>query len=112
LRQVFWLTARVTRTARDLASLLSGLPLALEQAAAYMQATGHPGRLPGPVPAAAGRAAGPGEPTGYDKTVASTWALPFDRVQAAPDRAGLLRLLASCAPEAIPLRLLLQPRPG
>src|SRR6185312_1595083 len=25
---------------------------------------------------------------------------------------GLLRLLAFCAPEAIPLRLLLQPRPG
>ena len=32
--------------------------------------------------------------------------------QAAPGAAGLLRLLACCAPEAIPLRLLLQPRPG
>ena len=32
--------------------------------------------------------------------------------QAAPGAAGLLRLLAFCAPEAIPLRLLLQPRPG
>ena len=29
-----------------------------------------------------------------------------------PEAAGLLRLLACCAPEAIPLRLLLQPRPG
>ena len=31
---------------------------------------------------------------------------------AAPGAVGLLRLLAFCAPEAIPLRLLLQPRPG
>ena len=55
-----------------------------------------------------------GEPTGYDKTVASTWALAFDRLQqTAPGAVGLLRLLAFCAPEAIPLRLLLlQPRPG
>ena len=32
--------------------------------------------------------------------------------QTAPGAAGLLRLLAFCAPEAIPLRLLLQPRPA
>ena len=32
--------------------------------------------------------------------------------QAAPAAAGLLRLLAFCAPEAIPLRLLLQPLTG
>ena len=32
--------------------------------------------------------------------------------KAAPGAVGLLRLLAFCAPEAIPLRLLLQPRPG
>ena len=32
--------------------------------------------------------------------------------QTAPGAVGLLRLLAFCAPEAIPLRLLLQPRPG
>ena len=54
-----------------------------------------------------------GEPTGYSKTVASTWALAFDRLQQTePGAVGLLRLLAFCAPEAIPLRLLLQPRPG
>jgi hypothetical protein len=45
--------------------------------------------------------------------VASTWALAFDRLQhTAPGAVGLLRLLAFCAPEAVPLRLLLQPRPG
>ena len=33
-------------------------------------------------------------------------------MQAAPGAIGLLRLVAFFAPEAIPLRLLLQPRPG
>ena len=53
----------VTRTgdpdrqaAAELAGELGGLPLALEQAAAFMQATGdEPGRVPGIVPAAAAR---------------------------------------------------------
>ena len=50
---------------------------------------------------------------GTAETVATTWRLAFeDLQQAAPGAAGLLRLLAFCAPEAIPLRLLLQPRPG
>ncbi len=54
-----------------------------------------------------------GEPTGYDKTAASTGGLAFDRLQqTAPGAVGLLRLLAICAPSAIPLRLPLQPRPG
>ena len=74
----------------------------------------QPGRVPGLVPAAAGRAAGPrGARPGTTSTVATTWALAFDRLQqSAPAAAGLLRLLACCAPEPIPLRLLLQPRPG
>ena len=56
---------------------------------------------------------GRGEPTGYPRTVATTWTLAFgDLPQAAAGRGRPLRLLAFCAPEAIPLRLLLQPRPG
>ncbi len=52
-----------------------------------------------------------GEPTGYSQTVATARTLAFeDLQQAAPCASGLLRLLAFCAPEAIPLRLLLQPR--
>ena len=102
------------QAARDLADVLGGLPLALEQAAAYMQATGD--TLAGYLALFRQRRAGllaRGEPTGYSKTVASTWALAFDRLQhTAPGAVGLLRLLAFCAPEAIPLRLLLQPRPG
>ena len=101
------------RAALDLAGELGGLPLALEQAAAYVQASGN--SLAGYL--AAFRQRGPdmlgrGEPTGYTDTVATTWRLAFEDVQhAAPHAAGLLRLLAFCAPEAIPLRLLLHPRP-
>ena len=54
-----------------------------------------------------------GEPIGYNRTVATTWSLAFEHLQqAAPGAVGLLRLLANCASEAIPLPLLLQPRPG
>ena len=102
------------QAAQDLAGILDGLPLALEQAAAYIQAIGD--TLAGYLALFRQRRAemlARGEPTGYDKTVASTWALAFDRLQqTAPGAVGLLRLLAFYAPEAIPLRLLLHPRPG
>ena len=99
--------------AAELAGELGGLPLALEQAAAYVQATGN--SLAGYLASFRQRRAdllARGEPTGYPQTVATTWRLAFeDLEQAAPGAAGLLRLLAFCAPEAIPLRLLLQPDP-
>ena len=101
------------QAAADLADTLGGLPLALEQAAAYIQAMG--GTLASYLALFRQRRSAllaRGEPMGYDKTVASTWALAFDRLQTAPGAVGLLRLLAFCAPEAIPSRLLLQPRPG
>ena len=101
------------RAALALAGALAGLPLALEQAAAYVQASGY--SLAGYLASFRLRRAdllGRGEATGYPDTVATTWQLAFeDLQQAAPGAAGLLRLLAFCAPEAIPLRLLLQPRP-
>ena len=44
--------------------------------------------------------------------MATTWRLAFEACsRPRPARPGLLRLLAFCAPEAIPLRLLLNP-PG
>jgi Tetratricopeptide repeat len=101
------------RAARELAAELDGLPLALEQAAAYVHATGD--SLAGYLASFRQRRAdllARGEPAGYVKTVASTWALAFTRLEsAAPGAVGLLRLLAFCAPDAVPLRLLLQPRP-
>ena len=102
------------QTAQDLADLLGGLPLALEQAAAYVHAVGD--TLAGYLALFRHRRVEMlvrGAPAGYDKTVATTWALAFDRLQhAEPGAVGLLRMLAFCAPEAVPLRLLLKPRPG
>ena len=101
-------------TARDLAGELGGLPLALEQAAAYMEATGlglaeYLGRIRQHRAALLAR----GEPLGYDKRVATTWSLAFGQLeQSASLAVGLLRLLACCAPEAVPLALLLKPRLG
>jgi hypothetical protein len=96
------------RAALELAEVLGGLPLALEQAAAYVQATGE--TLAGFAPLFQQRRPdllGRGEPTGYPGTVATTWRLAFEDLEhASPGAAGLLRLLAFCAPEAVPLRLL------
>ncbi len=102
------------QAALDLAGELGGLPLALEQAAAYIQATasslaGYLGSFRQRREELLAR----GEPTGYDETVATTWSLALrDLAESAPGAVGLLRLLAWYAPEAIPLSLLLQPRPG
>ena len=102
------------QSAGDLAVELGGLPLALEQAAAYIQATGNSvarylelfrQRRP--------ELLSRGEVAVYGKTVAKTWRLAFDRLSKSnPSAIILLRLLAFCAPEAIPLNLLLQSRPG
>ena len=101
------------QAARDLADELGGLPLALEQAAAYIWATGN--NLTDYLESFRRRRPemlARGEPTGYGSTVAATWSLAFGRLEeSAPSAAGLLRLLACCAAEAIPLRLLLRPRP-
>jgi uncharacterized protein DUF4062 len=102
------------QAAAGLAGAMGGLPLALEQAAAYIQATGH--SLASYLASFQQRRAdllARGEPVGYPGTVAAAWALAFTRLEeTAPAAAGLLRLLAFFAPEATPLGLLLQPRQG
>jgi hypothetical protein len=101
------------QAARELASELDGLPLALAQAAACILATG--GTLARYL--ALFRQRRPdmlrrGEPA-RTRTVATTWSLAFGRLeQSAPSAISLLRLLACCAPEPVPLSLPLQPRPG
>ena len=105
---------RDSQAALGLAAELGGLPLALEQAAAYIQATGD--SLAGYLAELRRRRAdllARGEPAGYTGTVATTWALAFTQLErSAPGAAGLLRLLAFCAPEAVPLGLLLRSPPG
>src|SRR5262249_3628819 len=92
------------RAAGELAAELGGLPRARDQAAASVQATGD--SLAGSLASFRQRRAdllGRGEPAGYAKTVASTWALAIDRLQRTGQGAvGLLQLLAFCAPEAVP----------
>jgi hypothetical protein len=101
------------QAAAELAGEVGGLPLALEQTAAYVHAAGSTFadylawfRRRRPDMLARGR------PTGYGKTVATTWSLAFTKLEeSAPTTVGLLRLLACCAPEAVPLSLLARSGP-
>ena len=94
--------------ARELAAGLGGLPLALEQAAAYLQATGT--TVARYLPLFRARQAdllARGEVSGHPD-VAATLALALSRLAGdAPAAAGLVRLLAFLAPEPVPLALLL-----
>jgi len=94
----------------ELAGELGGLPLALEQAGAYMQASGRTvGEYLGLFRARRAELLGRGDPAGYDKRVTTTWAVAFAALGGADPAAGLLRLVACCAAEDIPLGLLLRP---
>jgi hypothetical protein len=94
---------------RELAAELGGLPLALEQAAAYLQATGT--SLAGYLPLFRSRQAdllARGQAAGHPADVAATLGLALSRLASeAPAAAGLMRLLAFLAPEPVPLTLLL-----
>jgi hypothetical protein len=98
------------RAALELAAELGGLPLALEQAGAYMQASGRSiAEYLGLFRARRAELLGKGDPAGYDKRVTTTWAVAFTELGQAGPAAGLLRLVACCAAEDIPLHLLLRP---
>ncbi len=95
--------------ARELAGALGGLPLALEQAAAYMQASGTAlGRY---LPMFRARQADllvRGEAAGHPLDVAATLGLGLSRLaDDAPGAVAVLRLLAFLAPEPVPLPPLL-----
>ena len=100
--------AETEQAAADaLADELGGLPLALEQAAAYMEAACR--EIGGYLELYKDRRAdllNHGNPAGYDKRVTTTWALAFAELGQASPAAGLLRLAACCAAEDIPLHLL------
>jgi tetratricopeptide (TPR) repeat protein len=95
--------------ATHVAEILGDLPLALAQAAAYIEATGltlaaYGMRLKDHMEEILRRGeVGPA----YPATVATTWALAFQALQeTAPAAGDLLRLCAFLAPEAIPQGLL------
>jgi tetratricopeptide (TPR) repeat protein len=95
--------------ATTLASLLGGLPLALEQAAAYIVASGTV-TLADYAELFATRALEllkRGQPLGYHHTVATTWSLALQRLQQAdPAAVGLLTLAAFLASDDLPQALL------
>jgi hypothetical protein len=97
------------QAAWGLAGELGGLPLALEQAAAYIQATGI--TLAAYLALFRDRQAdllARGQAAGHPADVAATLGLAVSRLgDQAPAAAGLLRLLAFLAPEPVPLALLL-----
>jgi hypothetical protein len=101
-----------SQAAAELAEKLDGLPLALEQAAAYIQATGT--TLAGYVSVFRDRREdllARGEETGRRADVAAILGLALSGLRdEAPAAAGLLRLLAWLAPEPVPLALLLADR--
>ena len=102
--------AEAATAAWELAGDLGGLPLALEQAGAYMQAAGRSvGEYLGLFRARQAELLDRGDPAGYDKRVTTTWTLAFTALGQAGPAAGLLRLAACCAAEDIPLHLLLRP---
>jgi hypothetical protein len=95
--------------ARELAEALGGLPLALEQAAAYMQASGTPlGQYLALFRARQADLLARGEAAGHPADVAATLSLGLSRLAGdAPGAVAMLRLLAFLAPEPVPLMLLL-----
>ena len=100
---------RDVQAAEELATELGGLPLALEQAAAYIQAAGT--TLAGYLSLFRDRRddlLARGEAAGHPADVTATLGLAVSQLEAeAPAAAGLLRLLACLAPDPVPLALLL-----
>ena len=98
-----------------LAEALGDLPLALAQAAAYMEQTGRPigGYLVLYRQRRQELLKRGGPPTDYPDTVATTWDIAFQELEAAsPAGADLLRLAAYLAPDDIPLGLLAEGGPS
>ena len=93
--------------ANQLATELGDLPLAAEQAAAYLEQTGlPPGDYLRRFRTRRHSLFAKGEVLGYQGTVDTTWQLSLDRLQQdSPAAVQLLRLAAFLAPEPIPLRL-------
>ncbi|MEU6721096.1 tetratricopeptide repeat protein [Nonomuraea sp. NPDC046802] len=88
---------------------LGGLPLALEQAGAYMAETGTtPSGYLDLLTRDRTALLAEGKPWGYAEKVASIWQAAFDQLtDTSPQAIALLRLLACYAPEDIPYQLLL-----
>jgi hypothetical protein len=96
--------------ARTVADRLACLPLALEQASAYLEETGEQlVRYAELLETNLAQLLAEGRAADHPGSVVATWALSFRRVEATwSASADLLRLCAFLSPEAIPLSLLEQ----
>jgi tetratricopeptide (TPR) repeat protein len=96
-----------TATAAALAEVLGDLPLALEQAAAYMDET-HitPAEYLTLYREHGAELLALGEPLTTEQTVTTTWQVALDQIRATPAAQELLSLCTFLAPEDIPRALL------
>jgi len=94
--------------ARKLAEALGDLPLALEQAGAYIETTGKPiSEYLALFKTRHGELMLRGKPDDYPDTVATTWEISFQATQQeSPAAAELLNLCAFLAPDDIPIAAL------
>ncbi len=91
--------------AERLAAAVGDLPLVLEQAGGWLATTGMPAETYERLLAdRAGELLARGRPAGYPQPVAAAWTVAVDGLDD-PGAVGLLRLLACCGPEPVPLTL-------
>lgn len=95
-------------SARQLADALGNLPLALEQAGAYIETTGKPiAEYLALFKTRHRELLLRGKPDDYPNTVATTWEISFQAAQQeSPAATGLLNLCAFLAPDDIPIAVL------
>ncbi|MFC6900239.1 FxSxx-COOH system tetratricopeptide repeat protein [Nonomuraea dietziae] len=96
-------------SAAEIVKELGALPLALEQAGAYLSETGiSPDAYLNLLRTQRAQVLTQGQPWGYRERVASTWQLASAQLaDTDPHAVALLRLLSCYAPDAIPYQLLL-----
>ncbi len=103
--------AGVGPAAGELAEVLGDLPLALEQASAYLEETGiSTARYLDLFRERQRDLLARGVPEGHPESVVTTWDLSFRELEAvSPAAAALLRLLAFLAPDDLPRGILAEP---
>jgi cellulose biosynthesis protein BcsQ len=92
--------------AKDVADALGHLPLAVEQASAWLEQTGMPARAYiDQLATESTRILALNQPSDYPMPVVATWNLSFDQLRS-PAAVRLLQILAFCSPGPISLNLL------
>jgi tetratricopeptide (TPR) repeat protein len=101
---------RDQKAADELAEALGDLPLALEQAGAYMETTAKPlGEYLKVFQERKMEVLARSRPSDYPETVATTWNISFHAVQEEhPEATGVLQLLSYLAPDDVPLKHLIK----